>query len=53
MTYVYCKKIIERGNYDKDDMLMKLDVFLLNNRITQDQYTELTKLINEENAIEA
>lgn len=53
MTYVYCKKIIERGNYDKDDMLIKLDVFLLNNRITQDQYTELTKLINGENAIEA
>lgn len=53
MTYVYCKKIIERGNYDKDDMLMKLDVFLLNNRITQDQYTELTKLINGENVIEA
>lgn len=34
-------------------MLMKLDVFLLNNRITQDQYTELTKLINGENVIEA
>lgn len=47
MTYIYCKKIIERGNYDKDDMLMKLDVFLLNNRITQDQYNELSKIINE------
>lgn len=46
MTYVYCKKIIERGNYDKDDMLNKLDVFLLNNRITEEQYKELAALIN-------
>ena len=46
MTYVYCKKIIERGNYDKSDMLMKLDVFLLNNRITEEQYKELAALIN-------
>ena len=47
MTYVYCKKIIERGNYNKEEMLNKLDVFLLNNRITEDQYKELVGIINE------
>jgi len=26
--------------------MMKLDVFLLNNRITQEQYTELVGLLN-------
>jgi len=26
--------------------LIKLDVFLLNNRITQEQYNELTALLN-------
>lgn len=46
MTYVYCKKIIERGNYNKEEMLNKLDVFLLNNRITEDQYKELVGIIN-------
>ncbi len=47
MTYTYCKKIIQLGNYEKDDMLNKLDVFLLNNRISAEQYTELSELIPE------
>jgi len=41
MTYNLCKKVITSGNYEKGDMAQKLDVFLLNNRITQDNYTEL------------
>lgn len=45
MTYTYCKKIILAGNYSKDDMQDKLDIFLLNNRIDQEQYTELAELI--------
>ncbi len=45
MTYTYCKKIIQSGNYDKVDMQDKLDVFLLNNRISQEQYTELNDLM--------
>ncbi len=48
MTYSLCKKLIAKGNYDKADMLNKLDVFLLANRITQDEYKELTTLINSE-----
>lgn len=47
MTYTYCKKVIKNGNYGtKEDMMIKLDVFLLNNRITQDQYNELISLLN-------
>lgn len=45
MTYVYCKKIIQGGKYEKVAMLEKLDVFLLNNRITQAEYTELVGMI--------
>lgn len=51
MTYRNCKKIIQGGNYDKEDMLKKLDVFLLGNRITQEQYTELVNLIKERDEI--
>lgn len=47
MTYTLCKKVIENGTYGtKEEMQVKLDVFLLNNRITQEQYTELTALLN-------
>lgn len=46
MTYIYCKKVMENGTYGtKEDMLIKLDVFLLNNRITQEEYTELVNLL--------
>jgi len=49
MTYLFCKKIIENQTYEsKEDMLIKLDVFLLNNRITQDQYNELVSMLNEQ-----
>ena len=54
MTYYYCKKIIENMKTltgeelatKKEDMAIKLDIFLLNNRITQDQYTELVGMLN-------
>ena len=59
MTYKNCKKVIENQikkrnaeiitteEYEafKSDMTNKLDVFLLNNRITKDQYTELVGLM--------
>jgi hypothetical protein len=47
MTYTYCKKVIENGKFGSvEEMTIKLDVFLLNNRITQDQYNELIELLN-------
>jgi hypothetical protein len=46
MTFNLCKKIIEKGAYGpKEEMLIKLDVFLLNNRITQEEYEELVNLL--------
>lgn len=48
MTYRLCKQLIENGNYDKDDMLVKLDVFLLNNRISQEEYEELVGLLEDQ-----
>lgn len=48
LTYISCKKVIESGNYIKEDMLQKLDVFLLKNRITTEQYEELVGMMNQE-----
>ena len=46
MTYIFCKKVIENGTYGtKEEMMIKLDVFLLNNRITQTEYNELVDLL--------
>lgn len=50
MTYTLCKRIIENATYtsqeQKDEMQMKLDVFLLNNRFeNQEQYSELTQML--------
>lgn len=46
MTYALCKKVIENGTYGtREEMMIKLDVFLLNNRITQVQYNELVALL--------
>lgn len=46
MTYIYCKKVIQNGTYGtKEEMQIKLDVFLLNNRITQENYDELTAML--------
>lgn len=47
MTYKNCKKLIEAGRYEHDDMMNKLDVFLLGDRITQTQYEELVKMMND------
>lgn len=47
MTYGLIKKIIVKGNYDKDGLMDKLDIFLLAGRITDEQYKELTEMLNE------
>lgn len=46
MTYKLMKRIIEKGNYDKDSTLQKLDVFLMVDRITVEEYQELVEMIN-------
>lgn len=47
MTYRNCKKLIEAGRYEYNDMLNKLDVFLLGDRITPTEYEELVQSVNE------
>lgn len=50
MTYKVCKRLIGNKNFneaEKADMQMKLDIFLLNNRITQEEYGELVGMLNE------
>lgn len=47
MTYKLCVIVINRGTYGtKEEMMEKLDVFLLNNRITKEEYSELVTLLN-------
>lgn len=56
LTYNACKKLITIKEYNQeqyDDMMVKLDVFLLADRITKEQYNELkgmldAKLTNQE-----
>lgn len=47
MIYFFCNRVIESGLYEKEDMQSKLDVFLLNNRLSQEQYEELAAKIND------
>ena len=50
-TYKLCKSVIMSKNYDSvDEMMDKLDAFLLRNRITQEQYEELTALLQSNEA---
>lgn len=47
ITYTNCKKVIANGNYGTtEEMMVKLDVFLLNNRISEEQYNELVESLN-------
>ena len=46
MIYQLLKRMITTGNYEKDDMQNKLNVFFAVNQITEEQYLELTELIN-------
>ena len=46
-TYTQAKKIIEGGRYlSKEAMMEILDVFLMGNRITADEYKELVELLD-------
>ena len=48
MTYIVCKKLIELKDYTQEeanDLQNKLDVFLLNSRLTQAEYEELTTML--------
>lgn len=48
MTYKLMKRIIQKGGYDVEATLQKLDVFLMADRITIEEYQELVEMINEQ-----
>lgn len=52
MIYGLCKNVINSRNYEKQSMQNKLDVFLLGNRISPTQYTELCGLMDSQQVTE-
>lgn len=52
MIYNLLKSKIERGNFVREDLITKMDVYLLNDRITQENYTELVALMDAKAAAE-
>ena len=52
MTYKLMKRIIEngikKGNLDRESTLQKLDVFLMADRITVEEYQELVEMMEED-----
>ncbi|MEE0733273.1 MAG: hypothetical protein U0M23_06520 [Acutalibacteraceae bacterium] len=53
MTYKNCKVLIEAGRYAYENMFSMLDLFLLVGRITQEQYIELTGMLEKPDDAEA
>ena len=46
-TYDMLVKLIENGKYEsKNEIMEKMDVFLLNNRITLAEYNSLVEMLN-------
>lgn len=46
MAYKLMKRIITRGDYDRDEVMNKLDAFLAADRITAEQYKELMAMMD-------
>ena len=44
-TYESTKIIIQSGNFEKENMMKKLDIFLNFDRITLEQYQELVEMM--------
>ena len=53
MTFEIVKKAIEvqkrKSTLDRNAMMSKLDVFLLNGRISEEEYNEIAKMMMEGN----
>lgn len=45
MTYKLMRRIIQKGGYDREGTMMKLDVFLMADRITVEEYQELVEMM--------
>lgn len=45
MLFELIKTMVTKGIYEKEDILKKMDVFLLNSRLNEEQYNELVTLM--------
>lgn len=45
MIFKMLKTMVTRGTCDREDITKKMDVFLLNNRLTETEYNELIELM--------
>lgn len=45
MIFKMLKMMVTRGAYDREDITKKMDVFLLNDRIAEAEYTEVIELM--------
>lgn len=48
-----CKILISKGRYEYDDMYTKLDLFLMMGRISDEEYVELTGMMQKPEEPEA
>ena len=48
MAYRLMKRIIERGDYERADVMDKLDAFLAAGRLTVEEYQELAAMMGGE-----
>lgn len=46
MIYSLAKKLIERKEFERDNMIKKLNVFFIFGQLTENEYEELLNLIN-------
>lgn len=46
MLYKVLKRMIERGQ--TDGIAQKIDIFFAANKLTEEEYTELTEMLNKE-----
>ena len=50
LTYSLMKRIIQKGGTDKENTQQKLDVFYAADRLSEEEYKELTAMVNPEEA---
>ena len=47
LMYDLMKRIIERGGYEKESILNKLDVFFAADRLSEEEYKELSGMVQQ------
>lgn len=47
MTYDFCRIVIEKKVLTRADLLEKLDIFYMRDRISREQYEELVAMVEE------